>query len=600
MNMQNYASCKKAPAIMKYNLTILSDTGAKTSFFSFFKSLLRLIPYERTRLLLALLATLVNSFINLGSPFLIGFIIDNCIRNRQFQEIPFFAAFLGVMYLLALMASHYQTKLMGSIGLRLLFTLRNTLFQKVQSLPVAFFKANKEGDLIARFNNDTEKLNAFFSESLANFVGLSATTVGSAVFLLAINLKMGIAALTPAILILVLTRSLSPRIHQLHAKSNETSAGLGAEVLEMLNNFKIITTFNKRPYFKQRFSTVNQENYRNSMALGIASNLVAPIYGLILNTAQFVLLLVGIFLLKKNQLSIGILISYLLNVTNFYNPLKMLAPVWTQLKGAVTAMDRIQQILSLTSDLQHSAPASHVTEQVVELKNVSFGYEPGKEVLHNISLKLAPGKKYAFIGPTGGGKTTIALLIARLYDPTNGAIFLNGRDIRSVTPKERTKMIGFILQDPFIFSGTVKSNILYGNDNYCNHTDQQLETLLADMGFNNLLQLFPNGLNTAVTPNGANISIGQKQIISFIRVLLREPDILILDEASANLDAGTEQTLEVILNQLPKKITRITIAHRLNTIENADEIYFVSDGGMARIHSVTHAIHKFKERKQVT
>ena len=147
---------------MKYNLTKLSDTSIKTSFFTFFKSLLQLIPHERRKLLFALLATLVNSFINLGSPFLLGYIIDKCIRNRQFHEIPFFAAFLGAMYLLALMASHFQTKLMGSIGQRLLFTLRNTLFSKVQSLPVAFFKSNREGDLIARFNNDTEKLNAFF------------------------------------------------------------------------------------------------------------------------------------------------------------------------------------------------------------------------------------------------------------------------------------------------------------------------------------------------------------------------------------------------------------------------------------------------------
>ncbi len=236
----------------------------------------------------------------------------------------------------------------------------------------------------------------------------------------------------------------------------------------------------------------------------------------------------------------------------------------------------------------------------MEFKNVHFSYEDSKEILHNVSLKLERGKTYAFVGPTGGGKTTTASLISRLYDPSKGTVLLDGKDIRTYEAKERTQKIGFILQEPFLFTGTIKENILYGNELYENYTNQQIEQVLKDASLEKLFSIFENGLETKVSSGGDNISLGQKQLIAFMRAVLRNPELLILDEATANIDTMTEQLLEEILNKLPESTTRIIIAHRLNTIENADEIYFVNAGEVARAGSFNDAVDLLLKHKRVS
>ncbi len=210
------------------------------------------------------------------------------------------------------------------------------------------------------------------------------------------------------------------------------------------------------------------------------------------------------------------------------------------------------------------------------------------------------GKTYALVGPTGGGKTTTASLIARLYDPTSGSVFLNGRDIRSYQAAERTGKIGFILQEPFLFTGTVKENILYGNEQYRDFGNEQLEQVIKQASLESLLAIFDQGLETQVLSGGDSISLGQKQLIAFMRAVLRNPDILILDEATANIDTITEQLLGDILKKLPETTTRVIIAHRLNTIENADEIYFVNSGEVIPAGSLDHAINMLLHGKRVS
>jgi ATP-binding cassette subfamily B protein len=210
--------------------------------------------------------------------------------------------------------------------------------------------------------------------------------------------------------------------------------------------------------------------------------------------------------------------------------------------------------------------------------------------LHNINLTLDKGKTYALVGPTGGGKTTTASLMARLYDPTIGEVFLNGKDIRSYSPEERTKKIGFILQEPVMFSGTVRENILYGNEEYATDTNEQLKADIDKAGLGKLLERFDQGLETKLTASGDSVSLGQKQLIAFMRAVLRHPEILILDEATANIDTVTEKLLEDILANLSTDTTKIIIAHRLNTIQNADEIFFVNGGEVVQAGSMDHAM----------
>ncbi len=510
-------------------------------------------------------------------------------------------ALLLVMYLFALVASYLQTTLMGGVGQRMLFTLRNAIFNKLQVLPVGFFSQNKAGDLISRINNDTDKLNQFFSQSLMQFVGSIAIMLGAGIFLLAINIKLGAATLAPAVAILIFTAFTSSWVKRKNALNLKSIGGMSGEIQESLNNFKVIIAFNRRDYFRKRFAEANNENYETSIGAGIANNTYVPVFGLFSSFAQLIVLAYGIYLISLGQFEVGLLVSYLSYATQFYNPLRQLAALWTGFQTAMAGWDRIEQILALETDLITAKSGSAEADApLLEFRNVNFSYDESREILHNISFKLQKGKTYALVGPTGGGKTTTASLLARLYDATGGIVLLNGKDIRSYTPLERTSKIGFILQEPFLFTGTVRNNILYGNEAYVNYTNDQLEKVITDAGLGTLLAIFEQGLDTPVLSAGDSISLGQKQLIAFMRAVLRNPELLILDEATANIDTITEKLLGDILNNLPAATTRVIIAHRLNTIENADEIFFVNSGKVIRAGSFNLAMDMLLQGKRVS
>jgi ATP-binding cassette subfamily B protein len=588
-------------ATMNYNLNQHTGKEVKKSTLTAIRSLLQLISHERSNLLKALVTILINSGLLLLGPFLIGHTIDAYVRTGQFQGVLKFGGILLGMYLITLVTGYLQTKLMGGVGQRMLYTLRNAIFNKLQELPVAFFNQNKAGDLISRVNNDTDKLNQFFSQALMQFIGSIVTMIGAGIFLLAINFKLGAATLAPALIILVFTAVLSPWVKRKNAVNLKTTGSLSAEIQESLSNFKVIIAFNRRDYFRKRFDEVNQENYKTAIAAGIANNIFTPFYGLFSSFAQLIVLLYGIYLIAEGQFTIGLLVSYLSYATNFYNPLRQLAALWANFQVAMAGWDRISQILSLENDLAAIKSAdSEPDASLLEFRDVHFGYEGGKEILHHINFKLEKGKTYALIGPTGGGKTTTASLIARLYDPTKGTVLIKGRDIRSFSAAERTKMIGFILQEPFLFTGTVKDNILYGNPLYKDYSNEQLEVVIREAELGDLLAIFDEGLNTAIASNSDSISLGQKQLIAFMRAVLRKPELLILDEATANIDTITEQLLSNILKKLPQETTLVIIAHRLNTIENADEIYFVNSGQVQKAGTLSHAMDMLLEGKRIS
>ncbi|MFC3366148.1 ABC transporter ATP-binding protein [Pedobacter fastidiosus] len=591
----------RAPAIMNYNLNQLTAKQEKQSTYKALKRLLKMISAERKNLWLALIAILVNSGLLLVGPLIIGHTVDAYIRTKQFHGVLIYAGLLLGIYLVAMATGYTQTKLMGGIGQRMLFTLRNAIFNKLQEFPVAFFNQNKAGDLISRINNDTDKLNQFFSQSLMQFIGSIVTMLGAGIFLLSINIDLGAATLSPAILIVLFTVILSPWVKRKNASNLKSVGALSAEVQESLNNFKVIIAFNRRDYFRKRFDQANKENYRTAIGAGLSNNIFVPVYGLFSSMAQLIVLLYGIHLISIGEFSIGLLVSYVAYATNFYNPLRQLAALWTSFQVAMASWDRISQILLLETDLtQIEADTTETSDALLEFKNVHFSYDDSKEILHNINLKFEKGKTYALIGPTGGGKTTTASLISRLYDATKGTVLLHGKDIRSFSAEERTQKIGFILQEPFLFTGTVKDNILYGNSQYANVSDEELEKIIEEANLNALLDIFDDGLKTQVTSNSDGISLGQKQLIAFMRAVLRNPELLILDEATANIDTITEQLLSSILNKLSKETTLVIIAHRLNTIENADEIYFVNEGEVQKAGTLNDALGMLLKGKRVS
>jgi ATP-binding cassette subfamily B protein len=237
---------------------------------------------------------------------------------------------------------------------------------------------------------------------------------------------------------------------------------------------------------------------------------------------------------------------------------------------------------------------------ILQFRRVHFQYPGGKEVLHDITLELEKGTVYALVGPTGGGKTTTASVMARLYDPTTGSIFLDGRDIRSVPPAERARKIGVIPQEPFLFAGTVRDNIVYGNEDYAHCSTEQLAAVLERSNLSSLLSRFPEGLETKVASSGNSISLGQKQLIAFMRATLRNPELLILDEATANIDTITEELLEEILAKLPSQTTKVIIAHRLNTIDKVNQIFFVNSGAITLAGSMEHALEMLLHEKRAS
>jgi ATP-binding cassette subfamily B protein len=475
------------------------------------------------------------------------------------------------------------------------------VFNKLQELPLAFFNQNKTGDLISRINNDTEKINLFFSQSLLQFIGTVATMIGSGIFLLSIHFRLGIFTLLPALVILIFTKLTAVWIKKKNAASLQRTGGLSAEIQESLANFKVIIAFNRRDYFRKRFEEANEQNYEAAKQAGVANNVFIPVYGFFASMAQLIVLTAGIYFITEGSFTIGLLVSYLAYSTNFYNPLRQLAALWTNFQMAMAGADRISHILNMESNMlvMHNAAGSQ-TDALVEFRNVHFGYGDGVEILHHINFKLEKGRTYALVGPTGGGKTTTASLLARLYDPVTGEVFFNGRDIRSYEPGERAKKIGFILQEPFLFTGTVKDNILYGNEDYAAYTNEQFIEAMRQAGLQKLLAPFEKGLDTVLGSGGEGISLGQKQLIAFMRAVLRKPDLLILDEATANIDTITEQILQEILNKLPSTTTRVIIAHRLNTIQNADEIFFINAGELIRAGSFDHAVDMLMQGKRAS
>jgi len=586
---------------MSYNLNIKKGVQAqeKISTAGTVKRLLALMGKERKNLNIALVFILINSGLNLVAPYLMGRAVDTYIVTKHYEGVIQYSLILFGVFLLALVSGYTQTQLMGRVGQRMLFNLRNMVFNKLQDLPIDFFNQNKAGDLISRINNDTDKINQFFSQSLVQFMSSIFSMIGAGVFMLSINVKLGLAALIPAFVLWIFTRSISPWVKTTNTVNMKSTGMLSAEIQESLNNFKVIVAFNRRDYFRKRFDEVNVENYQNSVKAGIANNMYTPVFGFSSNIGQMVVLAFGIYLIAVGQFSVGLLISFLAYITQFYNPLRQIAALWANFQVALAGWDRISQILVLENNLAviETTPTK-TTPFLMSFNKVSFSYVPGNEILKDVSFDLEKGKTYAFVGPTGGGKTTTASLMARLYDPTDGQIILDGVDIRSMDIDTRTSKIGFILQEPFLFSGTIRDNILYGNTEYDGISNEGLSKVLSESGLDGLLERFDGGLTAELKSSGDGISLGQKQLIAFIRAVLRKPELLILDEATANIDTVTEQLLDNILKKLPASTTRIIIAHRLNTIENADEIYFINSGSVTKAGSMEDAVNLLLKGKR--
>lgn len=575
--------------------TTLWKSGAE--FFGFIKN-------DAYKIAVAFFFILLNSIAAVVIPFVIAKAVDGYIASKDLTGLGSLMWWLVGLCLVTIVAGYVQGTVMGTVSQRTLYRLREAVFGKLQNLPIAFFNQNKAGDLMSRVNNDTDKLNQFLSEGVAQFFGNFFSLLGIAGFVLFLNLKLGVAMLSMVIILAIVTRILSPRVRQKTIQGLSAMGAFSSSLQENLNNFRVVVAYGKRDYFQDHLEKTAKETFVTAKVAARANGIFEPIFDFGGNVAILVVLVYGFHLIALGEVTIGILIAFLAYTQRFYSPLQYMASFFASVQAASAAWSRIREILGLKNNLEVADDIvfSETTAKDlrIELKNVSFKYEGGNSVIEHADLQFAPGKTYALVGPTGGGKSTLASLMAHLYDPTSGVVFLNGKDIRSYSDTERAEQISVILQDPILFTGNVAENILYGNEKLKGMTVDALEKLLHDKGFKEVIGRFESGLATAINQSGSGLSIGQKQLISFMRAILREPKLLILDEATANIDTVTEAMLNKTLEALSKDTTKVIIAHRLNTIKEADEIMFVNGHQVTRAGSYEDAIGLIEKSKRTS
>ncbi|MBC7766466.1 ABC transporter ATP-binding protein [Arenimonas sp.] len=587
----------KIYSLDKKESNVITPLGVKAStgdFFSYLKE-------DKSKLIFAFIFIFMNSTANTVSPFLVSKAIDRYISVGNVDGLLNIILILAGVATITIATGYAQSMLIGRISQRTLYRLKEGLFAKLQSLPTAFFNQNKAGDLMSRINNDTDKINQFLSQWIGQFIGVMFSLFGVVCFSLYLNWKLSLVMMSMVIFIYIITLLFSPKIRKENKKNLEANSDFSAALQENLTNFRVVAAYSKRDYLENHLEKKNNATFKSALRSGFANRIFEPSYEFFGAIALILVLSYGFHLISIGGATVGVLIAFVAYTQRFYDPMKTLATAFGAIQLASAAWVRLQEVLSLENNLKtenQKGDESGKPKLRLELKNVSFSYDDKNMVIENANLSFEPGKTYALVGPTGGGKSTLASIMAHLYDPTLGVVYLNGKDITIYSQEETSKEISVILQDPILFTGTVAENILYANTDFTNVSIDDLNRVLEHKGFKDVIKRFENGLSTTIKQNGAGLSIGQKQLISFMRAILREPKLLILDEATANIDTVTEAILNKTLEALPPETTKIIIAHRLNTIKDADEIMFVNGRHVTPAGSYEQAIRMITDAKR--
>jgi ATP-binding cassette, subfamily B, bacterial len=546
---------------------------------------------EKKAFTIAILFVIINALLQTLTPLAIEYVINNAIKTVNYPLLLQVTAAMCVLFLLEAGIFRYQVITVGHAAQRIMYKIRVNLFAHIQKLKTEFFNENQSGDLISRINGDTTLLDNFLGQYIFSFTSSFFVFIAFGAYLLILNPFLALIAYTGVLLTVVLSLMIRPIIQKTNKSGLENNGKLKSYLADNLNNYQVIQAYNIHPKLSSEFAAYNKENQKANFYSRVFTNIFNPIYNLTGNLSLLAII-IAIFMLNGNSaLSIGALVAFIFAVVKFFLPLRELGNVFASLAEAVAALTRIREILNEPVSKVFSTKTVNnrintKLKTAIEFKNVSFTYNnSGQKVFDDISFSVPTNSKFAIIGPTGEGKSTIAKLMTGLLSENSGTIKVFGKELKDWSQNEFYNTIGFILQDPFLFSGTVASNIVYGNSRYEKYNKGESKELIAelikDIQAHELDKIIPNleeFLSVEVNNNSQNISQGQKQIINFIRVLLREPKILILDEATANLDTITERYLQESLSKLTSKVTQIVIAHRQNTIQDADFILSVGGG----------------------
>jgi len=530
-------------------------------------------------LVVVLALVVFSTLMRLAGPYLLGVAVDQFITQGDRAGLTRTMLLLLATYLLNWGATAGQSYLMALVGQRVLYTMRTHIFQRVQALSLTFFDQHGAGDLMSRLVNDVDVINHALNVGLVRLSGDVLTLIGIVVAMAGLNMRLALASFTVLPFMLLTTTVFSHHAFRAFRRTRETIGQVSAELEEKISGVREVQAFSREGASQARFAELSAANRdANVQAVGITSAFT-PALDVLSTIATAIVVGYGGYLTLNGLVTVGIIVAFLGYVRRFYMPIRSLAQLYTQLQAALAGAERIFELIDTEPDIVDAPDAVEMPpiQGRVKFERVSFAYKDGEPVLEDVSLVAEPGQTVALVGETGAGKTTLASLIGRFYEVDSGAVRIDGRDVRSVTRASLRRQMGVVLQDTFLFAGTVMENIRYGR---LEADDEEVIVAAKLVNAHDFISRLPEGYQTELTERGSNLSQGQRQLISFARAVLADPRILILDEATSSVDTRTEILIQRALARLLKGRTSFVIAHRLSTIRNADRVLVIQDGRM--------------------
>ncbi|WP_144593744.1 ABC transporter ATP-binding protein [Priestia flexa] len=527
------------------------------------------------------LLTMVDSVILLFVPFLIGKAVDTMALTEtvSFSVLNTVIVTLLVAYITSSLLNFSQGWIMAGIIGRMVKRLRRHLFGKLQKLPLAFFDSRTHGEMMSRLTNDIDNVSTSISQSITQLMSGVIILIGSLVMMLVLSPLLTLASLITIPLMFLLTKSIARKTKVLFKEQQKELGMLNGHVEEMISGLEVVKAYNYEEKSIHRFEEVNTRLREVGIKAQIWSGFLMPMMNVINNFGFMVIAVVGGYLAINELITVGLIASFITYSRQFVRPLNDLANIFNTLQSGVAGAERVFDVLD--SEEEDADPENAIAltnpKGIVEFKNVSFGYSDDALILKNISFKAEAGSSTALVGTTGAGKTTIVNLLTRFYEVSEGQILIDGIDIRNYTRESLRKCFGIVLQDTYLFSGTIMENIRYGNPEA---SDEEVKEAAKVANADYFINQLPKGYETKLSENGDNLSQGQKQLLAISRVLLSNPSLLILDEATSNIDTRTELYLQEALSTILQGKTSFIIAHRLNTIRHADTIMFIENGNI--------------------
>jgi ATP-binding cassette subfamily B protein len=525
----------------------------------------------------SILLMLVYTGLNIANPYLIGVAIDQFIKGGDLRGLAWISIGLLVVNVAMWQAQYWQVWSMSWAGQQILYHLSADMFSHLQKLSLSFYDHTQIGRVMSRLQSDIDVLEGMLSSGLLSMLGSVVALVGIIGTMLAMNVKLALLSFTVLPLMFVIAGFWQHYAQRSFRRTRAAISLVNATLQENISGMRVIQSLVREDRNKAEFEELNAYNRNTNLHSSVIAALVLPLVEVVAALAIAMAVLFGGLMVAHGELQIGVLVAFTLYINRFFDPIRDLSQQYTQLQRAGVAAERIIQILSMPVEIVDEPDAYELPpiEGEVEFRNVVFGYKRSHPVLHGLNLRAQPGQTVAIVGPTGAGKSTIASLISRFYDIKDGAVLIDGHDVRKVTQHSLRSQIGIVLQEPFLFTGTIRENIRYGR---LNATDEEVEAAARAVGAHDLIVRLPGGYDTMIRERGRNLSVGQRQLISFARALLADPRILILDEATANIDTMTEVLVQQGLRRLLHGRTAFVIAHRLSTIKGADAIVVLQSG----------------------